>query len=81
MTNKEIKNELKKIYKERESWNGAKGPFTDEAINHRKLTVMKQYTLYKIQDARRERDKKKEAFNLEICKVKDTNKRASNCRN
>lgn len=71
MTNQEIKKELEKIYKERKSWNGAKGPFTDEAINYRKLTVMKQYTLYKIQDAKKEKNKKKEAFNLEICKIID----------
>lgn len=69
MTNEEIKKELQKIYKERNSWNRAKGPFTDETINHRKLTVIKQYTLYKIQKARRENDKKKEDFNLEVCKI------------
>jgi len=33
--------------------------------------LIKQYTLYKIQDARKEKDKKKEAFNLEICKIID----------
>jgi len=71
MTDKEIDKELKKIYKERVSWNGAKGPFTNEAIFRRWLVIMKQYTLYKIQNARREKDKKQEAFNLEICKIID----------
>lgn len=69
--NKEIEAELERIYKERKSWNGAKGPFTNEAINYRKLIFMKQYTLYGIQDARKEKEKKKEAFNLEIYKVID----------
>jgi len=66
-----IKRELEKIYKERKSWNGARGPFTNEAISFRTLILIKQYTLYKIQDARKEKDKKKEAFNLEICKIID----------
>jgi hypothetical protein len=69
MINKKIEKELKEIYKERKSWNGARGSFTDDAIDHRKLIFMKQYTLYRIQDARKEKDKKKEDFNYEICKI------------
>ena len=53
MINKEIEKELKRIYQERKSWNGAKRPFTNEAINYRTLIMMKQYTFYKIQDIRK----------------------------
>jgi len=53
MINKEIEKELKRIYQERKSWNGAKRPLTNEAINYRTLIMMKQYTFYKIQDIRK----------------------------
>jgi len=71
MTTKQIEKELNKIYKERKSWNGARGPFTKSAIRRRTLILFKQKTLYNIENAKREKDKNKEAFNLEICKIID----------
>lgn len=69
MTDKEIKRELKKIYRERRSWDGAKGPFTEPAIKRKELILIKQQILYKLEDAKLLRDKMKEAFCLQICKI------------
>ncbi|MDP3297436.1 MAG: hypothetical protein Q8N09_07595 [Thermodesulfovibrionia bacterium] len=46
MTMREIRMELEKIYKERKSWNGAKGSFTAQAIKQRELVLIKQQILY-----------------------------------
>ncbi len=46
ITIREIRNELEKIYKERKSWNGAKGPFGEPAIRRRELILIKQQILY-----------------------------------
>ncbi len=69
MTFKEIKRQLKEVYRERKKWNGAKGPFTAEAIFQRGLILMKQYTLYNLENAKMKKDKNKVAFNCEILKV------------
>lgn len=69
MTIREIKNELEKIYKERNSWDGAKGPFTDPAIRQRELILIKQQLLYRIEDARLLKDKGEESFNLKLYKI------------
>ncbi len=42
MTKKDIEKELEKIYKERKSWDGAKGPFTEPTIRRRELILIKQ---------------------------------------
>lgn len=68
ITNKEIRIELEKIYKERETWNGAKGPFTKLAIKRREIILIKHF-LYKIKDARLLKDKKEEYFNLVLYKM------------
>lgn len=64
MNIKEIRNELEKIYKERKSWDGAKGPFTEPAIRQRELILIKQQILYQIEDAKRDKDKKVENLNI-----------------
>ena len=69
MTLKQIKNELDKIYQERESWRGGKGPFDRLSVNKRELVLCKQYILYRLEDAKRIEDKQKELFYLEICKI------------
>ncbi|MEW6456866.1 MAG: hypothetical protein AB1410_09180 [Acidobacteriota bacterium] len=66
MTFREIKKELEKIYKERSSWDGGKGPFTESAIRQRELILMKQQVLYKIEDAKLRKNKVEESFNLEL---------------
>ena len=73
MTNKEIKNELEKIYKERRSWSGAKGPFTKKAIKQRELILLKQQILYKIEDAKLLKDISEECFNLKLLKITNDN--------
>lgn len=69
MNMKEIRNELEKIYKERKSWNGAKGPFTDPAIRQKELILIKQRILYQIEDAKLLKDKGEEFFNLTLYKI------------
>jgi hypothetical protein len=62
MTNRQIRNELEKIYKERKSWNGGKGPFTKLAIKRREFVLVKQRLLYEIGDAKKEKDKAEELY-------------------
>jgi len=69
MTIREIRNELEKIYKERNSWDGAKGPFTEPAIRQRELILIKQQLLYRIEDAKLLKDKGEESFNLKLYKI------------
>jgi len=69
MNVKEIRNELEKIYKERKSWNGAKGPFTDPAIRQRELILIKQRILSQIEDAKLLEDKGEEFFNFTLYKI------------
>ncbi len=69
MTIREISNELKEIYKERKSWHGAKGPFTEPAIRQRELILIKQQILYQIEDAKLLKDKREESFNVALHKI------------
>ncbi|MCK4418369.1 hypothetical protein KAV79_01000 [Candidatus Aerophobetes bacterium] len=69
MTIREIRNELERIYKERKSWNGAKGPFTEPAIRQRELILIKQQILYRIEDTKLLKDKTEESFNLTLYKI------------
>jgi hypothetical protein len=62
MTNVEINKELEKIYKERKSWNGGKGPFTKSAIRKRELVLIKQNLLSRIEDSKLLGDKNEEDF-------------------
>jgi hypothetical protein len=66
---KEVRNELEEIYKERASWDGGKGPFTESAIRQRELILMKQQILYRIEDAKLLKDKVEESFNLALYKI------------
>jgi len=69
MTMREIRNELEKIYKERKSWSGAKGPVTEQAIRLKELVLIKQQILYRIEDAKLLGDKHEESFNLILYKI------------
>jgi len=69
MNMKETRNELEKIYRERKSWNGARGPFTDPAIRQRELILIKQRILCQIEDAKLLKDKGEEFFNLTLYKI------------
>jgi len=68
MTIKEIRKELKKIYKDIKSW-----PSINKKLNYkiskdevyrRGAVFSLQHILYEIEDAKREADKNKEYFNL-----------------
>jgi len=69
MTIREIENELEEIYRERKSWNGAKGPFTEPAIRLKELILIKQQLLYRIEEAKFLEHKCEESFNLILYKV------------
>jgi len=66
MTIREIRSELKKLYKERNSWDGTKGPLTETVIRQRELILLKQQILYRIEEAKQCGDKIEEIFNLKI---------------
>ncbi|MFH2012359.1 MAG: hypothetical protein ABIJ37_06670 [Pseudomonadota bacterium] len=68
-TMREIRMELEKIYKERKSWNGAKGSFTAQAIKQRELILIKQQILYRLEDANLLKDKGEEAFYIILYKI------------
>jgi len=63
MTLKEIRGELKKIYKERTRWDGGKGPFTPSLVKYRELTLAKQRVLYQLEEAIELGDKGEIRFN------------------
>lgn len=69
LTNKEIEKELKEIYKEMDSWKGAKGPFDPKSVRRRELIAVKQQVLYRMEDSKLLRDKKEAYFNFIIYKI------------
>jgi len=69
MTIRKIESELEKIYKERKSWSGAKGPVTKQAIRLKELILIKQQILYRIEDAKLLKDKREESFNTTLYKI------------
>jgi len=71
MKNKEIENEIEEIYKERKSWSGAKGPFTEPVIRLKELILIKQQILYRIEDAKLLKDKREESFNSTLYRIID----------
>lgn len=60
----QIKKELTKIYKERNKWDGGKGPFTKLDIKERELILVKQRILQQLEEALLFNDKGEEKFNL-----------------
>lgn len=62
MTNREIKQELNKIYQERKCWNGGEVPFTPKEIRRRESILIMQNLLYRIEDAKLIKDKQEELF-------------------
>jgi len=66
---REIRNELEKIYEERKSWSGAKGPFTKPVIRLKELILIKQQILYRIEDAKLLKDKREESFNSTLYRI------------
>jgi len=69
MTIRKIRNELEEIYKERSSWDGGKGPFTEAAIRRRELILMKQQLLYRLEEAKLQNNKAFESFCLDMLKT------------
>lgn len=70
MTHKEIGKELQKIYKERKSWpkinRTLRYKISKHEIQRREAIFSLQQILYKIEDAKKERNKGKEYFNLAL---------------
>ena len=69
MTFKKINNELEKVYQERKSWQGGRGPFDRLSVNQRELVLCKQFILYRLEQAKRLKDKQKELFYLEVYRI------------
>jgi hypothetical protein len=73
MTKKEIDKELSKIYKERKSWSAINKQIhykiPKDEIRRREFILFAQYTLYKIEDAKKEKNKMIASFNSELFKV------------
>lgn len=73
MTKREIDKELNKIYKERRSWSvinkqlNYKIPENESIRRH--LVTFAQYTLYRIEDAKKEKNKIRAAFNSALYKI------------
>lgn len=70
MTKKEIDKELNKIYKERRSWSAINKQIhykiPEKETIRRHLVTFAQYTLYKIEDAKKEKNKMIASFNSEL---------------
>lgn len=75
MTPDRIKEELEKVYQERKSWQGGKGPFDRLSVNRRELVLCKQKILYCLEDAKRLKDKQKELFYFKIYKIIESYRR------
>ena len=67
MTNKELEKELAKTHKEMHSWPEINRKLdyaiTEHEVNNRELVLSLQQILYRIEDAKKEKDKNKEYFN------------------
>lgn len=71
MTNKQIKAELRSVLKEMDNWHAPKGPLPPDEVRRRELILWSQGVLYGIEDAKKKRDKVKEAFHTVIfCLIK-----------
>ncbi len=70
MTKKEIDKELSKIYKERKLWSAINKQIhykiPEKETIRRHLITFAQYTLYKIEDAKKEKNKMMASFNSEL---------------
>jgi len=70
MTQKEIEKKLKRIYKEMRLWpevnKKLRYKIPEHEVQRRESTLSLQQILYKIEDAKKERDKSKEYFNLAL---------------
>lgn len=70
MTKKEIDKELNKIYKERRSWSAINKQINykipKDEIRRREFILIAQYTLYKVEDAKKEKNKMIAFFNSEL---------------
>ena len=70
MTKRVIGKELNKIYKERKSWSAINRQLNykilEKEIRRRELVLLAQYTLYKIEDAKNEKNKMMVSFNSEL---------------
>ncbi len=73
MTMKEIDIELSKIYKERMFWSAINKQLNykipEDEIRRREFILFAQYTLYKVEDAKKEKNKMMASFNSELYKI------------
>lgn len=70
MTKREIEKELSKIYQERRSWSAINKQLNykipEDEIRRREFILFAQYTLYKVEDAKKEKNKMIASFNSEL---------------
>ena len=73
MTKKEIDKELSKIYKERRSWSAINKQIhykiPEKETIRRHLVTFAQYTLYKVEDAKKEKNKMMASFNSKLYEI------------
>ena len=73
LTKREIDKELNRIYKERKSWSAINKQIhykiPEEETIRRHLVTFAQYTLYKVEDAKKEKNKMIASFNSELYKT------------
>lgn len=73
MTKREIDKELNKIYKERKSWSAINRQIhykiPKDEIRRREFILFAQYTLYKTEDAKKEKNKMMASFNSELYEI------------
>jgi hypothetical protein len=70
LTKREIGREINKIYRERKSWSTINKQLNykipEKEVHRRELVLLAQYTLYKIEDAKKEKNKRIASFNSEL---------------
>ena len=73
LTKREIDKELSKIYKERKSWSAINKQIhyriPEKETIRRHLVTFAQYTLYKIEDAKKEKSKMIASFNSKLYEI------------
>ena len=69
MNSEEIRRELEDVLKDINNWSGPKGPLPNHEIRRRELILWKQAILYKIEDAKINKDRKVEDFNIELLQM------------
>jgi pyruvate/2-oxoglutarate dehydrogenase complex dihydrolipoamide acyltransferase (E2) component len=73
LTKREIDKELNKIYQERRSWSAINKQIhykiPEKETIRRHLVTFAQYTLYKVEDAKKEKNKMMASFNFRLYEI------------